>query len=138
MDENPSRPAMTMREIRTALGHTDPPVQVDVTRYEVSVLPADDINRKHFTLYVEYQRHWYPGGGQWSVHDGHDCFSADGVQADGITVYGRDDDWIKAHRFDLETALALARKLAPNVTVNGHTATEAYRRTHPDPATPAP
>lgn len=117
--ESAARPAMTMGEIRTALGHTDPPVLVSITRYTVSVLPADDINRKCFALYVELT------SGGWIVHDGHGGYDVDGDWAPGLAV---------AHEFsDYDDALALARKLAPNVTVNGHTATDAYRRTHPAP-----
>jgi hypothetical protein len=33
---------------------------------------------------------------------------------------------------ELNDALALARKLAPGVNVNGCTALDAYRRTHPN------
>ena len=126
MTEQPARPAMTMREIRTALGHTDPPVLVEVGRYEVSLLPRGDINRKYFTLFVENR-----GGGRWAVHDGHGCYAADGTWAAGIKPFER-PDWETTHRFDLDDALALARKLAPTVSVNGHTALDAYRRTQSD------
>ncbi|MDR3083097.1 MAG: hypothetical protein LBV60_19625 [Streptomyces sp.] len=115
-------PAMTMREIREALGHVkpgQPDVIVSVTRYEVSVLPREDINRRYFTLFVELTR------GGWIVHDGHGGYDVDGDWAPGLAV---------AHEFaDYSDAIALAKRLAPNVTVNGHTATEAYHRTYPAP-----
>jgi hypothetical protein len=116
------KPAMTMREIREGLGHMkpgEPEVLVSITRYAVSVLPANDINRKYFTLFVE------PGRGGWIVTDGHGSYDADG---------GWEPGRLGAHPFaDYDDALALARKLAPGLTVNGHTAVEAYRRTHPAP-----
>ncbi|MFD7922483.1 hypothetical protein ACFV3R_25065 [Streptomyces sp. NPDC059740] len=88
----------------------------DITRYEVSVLPADDINRRYFTLYVEKTRR-----GKWVVTDGHGGYDRDGNWTPGLTS--------GIEYADVEDALALARRLAPNVTVNGHTATDAYHRT---------
>jgi hypothetical protein len=42
-------------------------------------------------------------------------------------------DYYEAMDFtELNDALALARKLAPGVNVNGCTALDAYRRTHPN------
>ena len=94
---------------------------VSITRYEVSVLPRDDINRKYFTLFVELTR-----SGAWIVHDGHGGYDIDGDWAPGLAV---------AHEFaDCDDALDLAKRLAPNVTVNGHTATDAYRRTQTNAA----
>lgn len=114
------KPAMTMREIRESLGHVkpgQPDVIVSVTRYTVSVLPADDINHRYFALHVELK----PRG--WVVHNGHEFYTEGGSWKPGQAT---------AHHFaDYEDALAVARKAAPDVTVNGHTAVEAYRRTHP-------
>jgi hypothetical protein len=39
----------------------------------------------------------------------------------------REDDWLDTHRFDLDTALKLAKEQAPLVTVNGYTVTDALR-----------
>ncbi|MEE1737057.1 hypothetical protein PUR49_11175 [Streptomyces sp. BE147] len=36
---------------------------------------------------------------------------------------------MKAHRFEIDTALRLAPAAAPHVTVDGHTALDAYRHT---------
>lgn len=94
---------------------TTPEPIVSITCYEVSVLPRGDINRRYFTLFVELTR------GGWIVHDGHGAYDTDGDWAPGLAV---------GHEYaDYEDALALAKKLAPNVTVNGHTATDAYHRT---------
>ena len=117
------RPAMTMREIREGLGHVQPgqpEVLVSITRYAVSVLPANDINREYVALHVELSREG------WIVHDGHGGYDADG---------GWEPGRLGAHPFaDYDDALALARELAPGLTVNGHTATEAYQRTQAEGA----
>ncbi|MFJ8677270.1 hypothetical protein [Streptomyces sp. NPDC093589] len=118
MNDSPASPAMTMRQIREGLGHIkpgEPKVLVAITRYEVSVLPADDINRRYFALFVELTPHG------WIVTDGHA-----GYDADGTAHFGE----MRRHHFaDVDDALAIARRLAPDLTVNGHTATDAYRRT---------
>lgn len=100
---------------------TTPEVHVDVTRYEVSVLPAGDINRRYFTLYVESR-----GGGKWAVTNGfRECVGRDGIWSHDSLPSERADEWLAAHRFDLDTALQLAKQVAPNITVNGHTAINA-------------
>ncbi|MFF3928195.1 hypothetical protein [Streptomyces hirsutus] len=88
---------------------------VSVTRYTVSVLPADDINHRYFALHVELKSRG------WVVHNGHEFYTEAGVWEPGQAT---------AHHFaDYDDALAVARKAAPDVTVNGHTAVEAYQRT---------
>ncbi|MER6601137.1 hypothetical protein [Streptomyces parvus] len=123
MNTQPARPAMTMREIREHLGHVTPglpDVDVTVTRIEVSLLPEGDINRKYYRLFVERTVR-----GTWTVHDGHGGYDIDGDWAPGLAV---------AHEFDdSDDAVVLAKRLAPNVTVNGLTAADAYRRSNPTP-----
>jgi hypothetical protein len=104
-----------------------PDVSVQVTRYEVSLLPEGDVNRHVFTIDVEYR-----GADRWAVTRHGSCLGSDGTWDFGVKQYDRGDDWLAAHRFDLDTALRLARDAAPHVVVNGHTATDAYRRTHPE------
>jgi len=96
------------------------------TEYEVSILPEDDINRHSFAITVQYR-----GNGRWAVTRHSSCLGADGTWEFGIKEYDRGDAWLDAHRFDLYTALRLAREAAPHIVVNGITAAEAYRRTHP-------
>jgi hypothetical protein len=93
-----------------------PDVIVQATRYEVSLLPLGDINRRDFALYVERTRR-----GTWIVHDGHGGYDSDGNWAAGLAS---GDDF--QDRDDAET---LARRLAPTINVNGITAVEALRRT---------
>lgn len=104
-----------------------PEPTVQAIRYEVSLLPEDDINRHVFTIDVEYR-----GADRWAVTRHGSCLGADGTWDFGVKQYDRSDAWLDTHRFDLDTAIRLAREAAPDVVVNGHTATEVYRRTHPD------
>ncbi|WP_372344662.1 hypothetical protein [Streptomyces sp. KL116D] len=114
------KPAVTMGQVREALGHVqpgEPEVLVSITRYTVSVLPMDDINHRSFALYVELR----PGG--WIVTDGHEYYTAAGEWAPGMAT---------AHRFaDYDDALAVAKAKAPHLQVLGHTAVDAYHRTRP-------
>ncbi|MEV7654607.1 hypothetical protein AB0O39_10595 [Streptomyces anulatus] len=123
MPDQPTRHAMTMREIREHLGHATPglpDVEATVTRIEVSLLPEGDINRKYYRLFAERTVR-----STWTVHDGHGGYDIDGDWAPGLAV---------AHEFaDSDDAVALAKRLAPNVMVNGLTAADAYRRAHPTP-----
>ncbi|WP_399559229.1 hypothetical protein OH809_45500 (plasmid) [Streptomyces sp. NBC_00873] len=110
---------------------TDLPVATcQAVCYEVSILPEGDINRHVFNIDVEYR-----GEGRWAVTRHGSCLGTDGEWAEGVKEYDRGDDWLNAHRFDLDTALRLARDAAPHVVVNGHTAADAYRRTHPEETT---
>lgn len=93
-------------------GH--PEVLVSITRYTVSVLPADDINHKYFALHVELK------ASGWVVTDGHSYYAADGTWQPSLGL---------AHRFpDYGDALTFARETAPEMTVNGSTATEVWQR----------
>ncbi|GAA2732132.1 hypothetical protein [Streptomyces nogalater] len=99
-----------------------PDVIVSLTRFTVSVLPANDVNHKAYALQVELKPHG------WVVHDGHVYFDPDGSEAfSQSTAY---------HFADHEDALALAKRLAPGLTVNGHTATEVYHQTRRPAALP--
>jgi hypothetical protein len=98
---------------------TTPEPLVTITRYEVSVLPQGDINRKYFTLFVELKRDG------WVVTDGHAFYAEDGTW--------QPSQWLARHFADYEEAVSMAREIAPEMTVNGHTAVDAYRRTHPAP-----
>lgn len=96
---------------------------VRITRYEVSCLPEDDINARHFTLKVEYR-----GRGLWAVTDGFGCLSTTGEWDYERLPSNREDEWLETHRFDLDTALKLAREKAPKMTVNGMTVGDVIAR----------
>jgi hypothetical protein len=97
-----------------------PEPSVRVTCYDVTCLPPDDINAFSFTLKVEYRGH-----GRWAVLDGPYALNADGVKDYEPRPSSREDDWLAAHRFDLEQALAIAKKAAPLMRVNGWTVQQA-------------
>lgn len=100
---------------------TAPEVRVQPTEYEVNCLPEDGMDSHAFAITVRYR-----GEGRWAVQRGeHACLGADGAWADGVKPYGRGDDWLAAHRFDLDTALELAKRAAPLVTVNRYTVADA-------------
>ncbi|MEU9495451.1 MULTISPECIES: hypothetical protein [Streptomyces] len=101
----------------------EPVATCQATEYEVSILLEGDINRSVFVITVQYR-----GEGRWAVTRNGSCLGADGEWEFGIKEYDRGDAWLAAHRFDLDTALRLAREAAPHVVVNGHTAMDAYRR----------
>ncbi|MEU5608415.1 hypothetical protein AB0H03_06605 [Streptomyces sparsogenes] len=92
-------------------------------RYEVSVLPENNINYPVYAIAVEYR-----GGSRWAVVRHGSCLGADGTWEFGVKPYDRDDAWLNAHRFDLETALRLAEETAPDVVVNGVRAADVAAR----------
>lgn len=112
---------------------------VTTTRYEVSCLPADHPWRRHFTITVEYR-----SDGQWVSSEGGAFLAADGTWSWGYSwrdgsqgpktdaehreVQEGYEAWKATHRFDLDTALALARKHAPLMKVNGRTVADALER----------
>lgn len=95
--------------------------RVQPVEYEVCSLAGDDINSLSFTITVRYR-----GEGRWAVQRGeHSCLGADGEWAQGVKEYDRGETWLNNHRFDLDTALRLAKEAAPKVTVNGYTVADA-------------
>jgi hypothetical protein len=105
---------------------TTPVPHVEATRYEVSLFPIDHDARRHFTITIEWR-----GPDSWAVLDGPYCLGRDGAWEYEPLPSNRDDAWIEAHRFDLDTAQQLAKQAAPNLVVNGRTALEIYRRNPP-------
>lgn len=103
-----------------------PKAIVQITRYEVSVLPENDINRSLFTIYVENR-----GDDRWAVVRFGECMNTKGEWSYELRPSERDDDWLAEHRFNRATALELAQWAAPRIVVNGETAVDAYRRTRP-------
>jgi hypothetical protein len=98
-----------------------PEPTVHAVEYTINCLPDDDIDSHLFEVRVQSR-----GAGRYAVIRGGDqCLGADGTWDYGVKAYDRGDDWLNAHRFDLDTALRLAKEQAPLVTVNGHTVTDA-------------
>lgn len=97
-----------------------PQAEAKATNYTVSCVPEGDINRSGFTLNVACR-----GNDTWAVIDVPYCLSIDGTWDYEHTPSERTDEWIASHRFDLKTALRLAKEHAQLMTVNGHTVTDA-------------
>lgn len=96
---------------------TAPEPTVTVTEYDVSCLPIDHPERFDFTIKVSWR-----GPDSWAVTDGlNTCLNSTGWWDYEVRNSERDDEWRATHRFDLETALALAKQQAPLMTCNGWT-----------------
>lgn len=100
-----------------------PEPTVRVTRYEVSCLPQDDINADLFTLRVEER-----SKDRWAVLRGGFCYDADGKQEYESIPSERADEFKGRFRFDLDTALEIAKRIAPTMKVNRWTVADALAR----------
>lgn len=96
---------------------------VKATRYEVTAWPGveDSMNRSMYVLYVEHR-----GNDRWCVTNGAYCYRKDGHKSYESMPSSRTDRFKKAYRFSLEDALALAKKMAPKMTVMGKTAEQTW------------
>jgi hypothetical protein len=137
MTDQPSHPAMTMREIREALGHTVPPPGIPEptvlpTTYVVSCLPEGHDDRFTYTVRVQYR-----GDGRYAVRFGLRFYSTDGTweyEPDFDEDSAAEALWLKAHRFDHDTALRLARELASTLTYRGLSVADVLATTDSRPA----
>jgi len=94
---------------------------VQPTAYMVSLLPVDDINADLFAITVEWR-----GDNNWAVMRHRQCLNSEGEWDWEPNPSSRTDEFIATHRFDRDTAIEMARKVAPTVMCNGITAAEAY------------
>lgn len=94
------------------------------TAYEVSCFPEDDIAwAGTFTIRVERR-----APDLWAVCRNSRCLSSTGEWDYESIPSERAEEWKAAHRFDLDTALRLAKEAAPRITVNGFTVAHALAR----------
>lgn len=103
-----------------------PEPTVRVTRYEVSCLPEHHPMRRHFIIHVEPRE-----GDTWAVVQPWQpapCLGSDGEWDWEMRPSERTEEWLATHRFDLDTALILAKREAPKLTVNGSTAADVLAR----------
>ncbi|MEU5426894.1 hypothetical protein AB0H73_14995 [Streptomyces olivoreticuli] len=100
-----------------------PEVTAWPTRYAVSLLPEDHVDYHLFVITVEDR-----GNNQWAITRNGSCLGSDGTWDHGIKEYGRGARWLATHRFDLDTALRLAKRAAPSIRVNGIPAYAAAAR----------
>lgn len=91
-----------------------PEPRVDPIVYQVSLLPADDRESYYWSIRVESR-----GDNTWAV-----CWMSMTMTKTGRWRYepmgsSRGAGYLKAHRHDLDTALALAKDAARKIEVNG-------------------
>lgn len=86
-----------------------------VSRYTVCAVPKTvPLSERHlFEVEVEDR------GAGWAVTHLRWCLNTNGQWDFEPLPSERDPEWLASHRFDLSTALRLARQAAPDVTVNG-------------------
>jgi hypothetical protein len=101
-----------------------PEPTVRITEYSVSCLPQDDVNADLFTLTVVER-----APGRWAVTRGSFCYDADGKREFESNPTGRTEEFRARFRFTLDDALALAKRVAPTMTVNGRTVADVLART---------
>ncbi|MDX2999471.1 hypothetical protein PV382_44500 [Streptomyces scabiei] len=110
--------AVTERAAKEA--PTVPEATALATDYSVSCVPENCVDAFIFSIRVQYR-----GSGRYAVIRGGDmCLGSDGTWDHGVKEYDRGQAWLDHHRFDLDTALRLAKEQAALVTVNGHTVSD--------------
>ncbi|MFJ7297604.1 hypothetical protein [Streptomyces collinus] len=123
-DDQPPAWAIAVRKRAQEEAPTVPEATVQATEYSVNCLDGEHLDNHLFEIRVQYR-----GAGRYAViRGGQMCLGSDGTWDYGVKEYDRGDDWLNAHRFDLDTALKLAKEQAPLVTVNGHTVSDAIAR----------
>ncbi|MEU8642301.1 hypothetical protein AB0C91_10325 [Streptomyces sp. NPDC048674] len=93
------------------------------THYIVNLLPDTVPDADVFEISVEWR-----GDDRWAVLRHGRCLGTDGEWDYEVRPSEREDDWLAEHRFDVDTAIRLAKEKAPHVTVNGLTAADALAR----------
>lgn len=86
------------------------------TEYTVSAAALDDYDGYEYRITVAWR-----GRDRWAVSRHGRCLGSDGEWDYEPIPSEREDGWLDAHRFDLDTALQIARDAAPKLTVNGGT-----------------
>jgi hypothetical protein len=102
-----------LRRVDTAKLGMHPAPDVRVTGYSVTIMSSDFPDRQHWTVKVDHVR-----GGLWTVSHLGEIADREGVFA--VTV--------EEGLMELGDALAVAKRIAPTIEVQGVTATERYRQ----------
>lgn len=84
------------------------------TAYAVSCLPPEHRDAYHFTIHVEWRNK-----DLWCVKNGAYCYDRDGVEEYESNPSSRTDEFKQRFRFPLDEALEIAKRVAPQMTVNG-------------------
>ncbi|WP_199572687.1 hypothetical protein [Streptomyces murinus] len=96
---------------------TTPEPHVQPTAYVVSCLPEGHDDRWTYTIRIHYS-----GDGRFAIKHGIRHYSADGAwdyEPDFAEDDAAEDSWRHAHSFHVDTALRLAKELAPTLTYRG-------------------
>lgn len=101
-------------------------VNEQVTRYLVSALPLDNPEASTWGLTVEWTGAPHTDR-QWAVRRHSMCASRSGKFGYEPLPSSRSPYYLKTHRFTLDEALTLARKLAPKIVINGLTPHDVLR-----------
>lgn len=99
-------------------------ITVRPTEYTVSCFPEGHEDASSWDVKVEYR-----GPGSWAVTRFHRCYGRRGQEVFEPSPSSRTDSFKKAYRFDLDTAMAIAKRVAPKVVVNGMTPAQVLART---------
>lgn len=96
--------------------------QRDAVEYTVCAYPdPTSINYDSFAITVRDGHAW-----GWGVTRYSRCLNSSGEWVTQPDKESRDEEWAKTHRFDLDTALRLAREAAPHVRSNRETIAEVW------------
>lgn len=107
-------------------------ILVEPTVFEVSCLPMNDINRAAFTVDVVLESSHRD---EWAVKTHGIRHDSEGRRERELLPGETEEHWRSRYRFTLASALALAVKLAPKMTLyNGYTVADALadRKGSPD------
>jgi hypothetical protein len=84
------------------------------TTHSVSCLPIDHDHAFEYTVLVEYAGH-----DKWAVRRFKRCYNAAGEADWESTSSERTAEWLAEFRHDFDTAMEIARKVAPTLRSNG-------------------
>jgi hypothetical protein len=89
------------------------------SQYTVNAAPAGQPQYRYLYNVEVQQSYQIDGTELWAVRWMSRCLSRDGEWTLEPIPSSRTDEFLAAHRFDLDTALRLAKEAAPKITVNG-------------------
>lgn len=112
-------------DVGAPLQAAEAPMQsyIRATRFNVSCLRAGDRDEYLFSVSIEER-----SKDRWAVVRHGFCYDIDGNGEYESIPSERADEFKGRFRFDFDTAFQLAQRLAPTITVNGHTVAEALAR----------
>lgn len=108
-----------------------PEPTVTPIRYEVTCLPSDMdlLDRDLLSVYVERRGH-----DRWAVTRLSRCYDIDGEPDWEPIPSEREDEWLARYRHDFDTAISVAKKVAPTLRVNRLGVAEMLARAEADRA----